>query len=326
MRRRRLLVMLAAVMTLSPMLADASPEPQKGPRPVRFITFSSDAATVATQALGFFAAEGLAVDRTETPDSTAQMRGLSQGTWDIASTGFDNVLAWSGREDAEIVAVLQPNAGQMLPMYVRPEIKDWSDLRGKRLAADAVDTAFALVLRRILLEHGLDLDRGDYELVPEGTTALRLESMRRGDTYAGIMSVNLEAQAQAAGLVRWADNREVLPDYPGGVFAVTRAWAQGHRDEIVRFIRAWLAGNRWVQQNREAAIELVMAQSGINREAAVQRLAQVSPDGAPNVAGLQSVLDLRIQFGYTLPLGADLARFHDLSYYAQAVQASGPAR
>ncbi len=71
------------------------------------------------------------------------------------------MLAWSGREGAEIIAVAHTDSGIILPLFVRPEIRSWDDLRGRRLAADAVDTAFALVLRRILLEHGLDLDRGD---------------------------------------------------------------------------------------------------------------------------------------------------------------------
>jgi ABC-type nitrate/sulfonate/bicarbonate transport system substrate-binding protein len=57
-------------------------------------------------------------------------------TYDIASTAFDNVLAWSGREGAEIVAVAQISDRTVLPVFVRPEIKSWSDLKGKKLAAD----------------------------------------------------------------------------------------------------------------------------------------------------------------------------------------------
>jgi ABC-type nitrate/sulfonate/bicarbonate transport system substrate-binding protein len=237
------LVALVALIGLSPVLAGASPASQKGLRPLRMITFTTDAATIAAQTNGYFAAEGLDVDITITPNSTVQMRGLGEGQWDVASTAFDNVLAWSGREGAEIVAIVQTATGVNLPVYVRPEIQEWSDLRGKPLAVDAVDTAFALVLRRILLAHDLDLARGDYEFVAVGGTPLRLESMARGDTFAGIMSTDLEASAQAAGLRRVADQREVLPDYPGGVFAVTRTWAQQHPDEAVRFIRAWLAGD-----------------------------------------------------------------------------------
>jgi ABC-type nitrate/sulfonate/bicarbonate transport system substrate-binding protein len=142
--------------------------------------FNVDAALTVARARELFAADGLDVELLVTPNSTDQMRGLSKGSWQIVSTAFDNVLGWSGREGAEIVAIAQVSQGIPLPVYVRPEIKSWDDLRGKKLAVDAVDTAYALVLRRIILEHGLDFDRGDYELVPLGTTGARLESMTRG--------------------------------------------------------------------------------------------------------------------------------------------------
>jgi ABC-type nitrate/sulfonate/bicarbonate transport system substrate-binding protein len=323
MARQRVLIavaILAALVALLPPLATASPEAQKGLRTIRFITFSIEPATLVAQARGFLAAEGLDLDVTITPNSTEQMRGLGQGTWDIASMGFDNVLAWSGRDGGpQIVGVIQPSTSIYLPMYVRPEIQDWNDLRGKPLAVDAVDTAFALVLRRILLAHDLDLARGDYTFVPEGTTVLRLESMARGDTHAGIMSTELEPRAQAAGLRRMADHREVLPDYPGGVFAVSRPWGQQNRDAVVRFLRAWLAASRWIDANREATIEMLMAARNTTREAATQIVDERSRDGAMNVAGLGSVLELRTLFGYPLPMGNDLARFLDDSYYRQAV-------
>jgi ABC-type nitrate/sulfonate/bicarbonate transport system substrate-binding protein len=313
-------VVLTALLAVTPLLAAASPAAQKGLRPLRLITFSVDPATLAAQARGFFAAEGVDVTITITPNSTEQMRGLGQGTWDIASTGFDNVLAWSGRDGGPpIVGVLQPTSSIYLPLYVRPEIQDWNDLRGKPLAVDAVDTAFALVLRRILLAHDLDLERGDYTLVPEGATPSRLESMMRGDTFAAILSTDLEERARAAGLRRMADHREVLPDYAPGVFAVTRPWAQQHRDELLRFLRAWLAANRWVGENRAAAIELVIASRNTSRDTAAQIVDERSPDGVMNLPGLDSVLGLRTLFGYPLPMGNDLAAFLDVSYHQQVV-------
>lgn len=285
-----------------------------------FIVFNVDAATIIARSRGLFASEGVNVEVTITPNSTEQMRGLSTGKWDLASTAFDNVLAWSGREGAEIVAVAQAAAGILLPVYVRPEIRSWDELRGKKLAVDAVDTAYALVLRRILLSHGLNFNRKDYELVPAGATGHRLESMKRGETFAGILNPPWDAQATEAGMVRLADHREVLPQYPGGVIAVSRTWAQAHRNELTCFLRAWLAGGRWAQDpaNREETLTLIAADQKLDRDAAAARLAQLPPDARLNLSGLQSVLDLRIQFGFTLPMGADLKRYYDLSFYREA--------
>ena len=227
-------------------------------RPLRLITFGADAGTVVARARGVFAGAEIALELTETPNSTVQMRGLWAGR---VRRGVDGVRQRAGlvgaRRGPAIVSVLQPNAGQMLPLYVRPEITGWADLKGKPLAADAVDTAFALVLRRILLAHDLDLDRGDYSLVAEGNTQARLASMQRGATYAGMMSTQLEAQAQAAGWCGWPTTARCCPTIRAACSPWRARWGESHRDLVVDFLRAWLEAAGWVRANRAAAIELV---------------------------------------------------------------------
>src|SRR5918992_5808487 len=212
--------------------------------------FNVDAALIVGRAKGLFAAHDLEVDVMVTANSTDQMRGLGRDSWQIVSTAFDNVLGWSGREGAEIVAIAQVAQGITLPVYVRPEIKRWEDLRGKPLAVDAVDTAYALVLRRILLAHGLEMDRGDYTFLAKGATGHRLESMNQGETFAGVLNPPWDAKADGAGMKRFADQREILPDYPGGVFAVNRQWADENRDTVVNYLAAWNEGLRWARDEK----------------------------------------------------------------------------
>ena len=302
------------------LLAAGASAQQKELREIRMNVFTVDAANVVARARGLFAAEGLDVKVTNTPNSTAQMRGLSKGSFEIVSTAFDNVLAWSGREGAGIVALAQTIDKVMLPVYVRPEIHDSSDLRGKKLAADAVDTAYALVLRRILLAHGLDLDHGDYQLVAVGATEHRLESMKRGETFAAILNRPYDAKGEEAGLVRFGDQRGVLPNYTATVLAVNRAWAEKNRDTVVAFLRAWLAGIRWVRDpaNLEETLKLVAADQKLNSKAAAERVDEGSATGMLNVPGLEAVLNLRTQFGFKLPMGSDLKPYYDLDYYRAA--------
>jgi ABC-type nitrate/sulfonate/bicarbonate transport system substrate-binding protein len=283
---------------------------------MRLNVFRIDAATVASRVHGYFAGEGLDVDVTPTPNSTEQMRGVSQGKFDVVSTAFDNVLAWSGREGAEIIAVAQISDKTVLPVFVRPEIKTWSDLKGKKLAADAVDTAFALVLRRVLLANGLDMTKGDYELVALGATGARFESMLKGETFAGILTSPFDTKALDAGLRRIGDSKEVLPNYPNTIFAVNRDWAQKNRDTLVAYLRAWLKGMSWVKDpaNREAAIKLVGSELKLNPKQAADSVDELSPTGNLNLPGLQVVLDLRNQFGFKLNKGDKLPVYYDAAY------------
>jgi ABC-type nitrate/sulfonate/bicarbonate transport system substrate-binding protein len=289
---------------------------QKELQKIRLNVFRTDAATVAAKSNGYFAGEGFDVEVTATPNSTDQMRGLSQGKFDIVSTAFDNVLAWSGREGAEIIAIAQISDKTVLPIFVRPEIQDWSDLKGKKLAADAVDTAFALVLRRVLLAHGLDMTKGDYELVALGATGARLESMTKGETYAGVLNPPFDTKALSAGMRRIGDSKEVLPDYPNTVLAVSRDWAQKNRDGLVAYLRAWLKGMAWVKDpaNRDAAIKLIGADLKLNPNQAQESVEELSTTGTLNLPGLQIVLDLRNQFAFKLPKGDKLPVYYDAAY------------
>jgi ABC-type nitrate/sulfonate/bicarbonate transport system substrate-binding protein len=300
--------------------AQLSAGQEKELRKIRLSVFRIDAGIVAAKVNGYFAAEGLEPEITETANSTNQMRGLSQGKFDVVSTAFDNVLAWSGKEGADIIAVSQIRDRTELPVFVRPEIKDWSDLKGKKLAADAVDTAFALVLRRILLAHGLDMAKGDYELVALGATGARLESMVKGETYAGILNPPFDAKALAAGMRRIGDSIEVLPDYPNTIFAVNRDWAQKNRDTLVAYLRAWLKGMAWNNDpaNREAAIKAVGAELKLNPKQAQESVEELSKTGNLNLHGLQVVLDLRNQFGFKLAKGDKLPVYYDTQYFNAA--------
>jgi ABC-type nitrate/sulfonate/bicarbonate transport system substrate-binding protein len=282
--------------------------------------FRVDAGTAVAHGRGYFAKEGLDVKATVTGSSTEQMRGLSQGKFHFVTGAFDNVLAWSGKEGAEIIAISQQTESPSLPLFVRPEMKKWEDLRGKKLAADAVDTAYALVLRRILLAHGLDFARGDYQLLGIGATPLRLESMLKGETFASILGPPVDAKASEQGMIKMADHREVLPDYPGSIIAVTRSWAESHRAEIIGFLRARIAAVAWAKDpaNREAAITVVTDELKIGRESAAERVDELPPTVGLNVAGLKNVLDLRVQFGFKLPMGNMLEKYYDESYYREA--------
>jgi len=287
-------------------------------RTLQVNVFREDPAIAIGRLKGFFAAEGLEVKVIRTANSTDQMRGLSNETFQIVSTAFDNVLGWSGREGAELIAVAQIIDSAIYPVFVRPEIKTWNDLRGKKLAVDAVDTAFALVLRRVLLDKGLDFTKGDYELIAVGNTPLRLESMKKGDTVAGVLTPPIDAQAAAAGMVILGDSKEVLPGFPNTLFATSRTWAQKERPQLVGYLKAWLASLRWMRANPDEALKLVEAEFKVNAKVANSMIQEMTMTGAINPAGLGQALQLRNQFGLTPPMGPTISRYYDTQYFDAA--------
>ena len=176
------------------------------------------------------------------------------------------------------------------------------------------------MLRRILLAHGLDLAKGDYELVAVGATGNRLESMIKGESYAGILNPPFDAKALAAGM-RWiGDSKEVLPDYPNTVLATSLEWADKNRNTLIAYLRAWLKGMSWVKDptNRETAIKTVGTELKLNPKEAQESVEELSKTGNLNLHGLQVVLDLRNQFGFKLTKGDKLPVYYDTQYFNAA--------
>src|SRR5262249_342738 len=115
---------------------------------------------------GFFARHGLAVTVEETPNSVAQMTGLSHGNYEIVMTAGDNIVAYvEGQGEAPIgpqpdfFAFMGSDSG-FLSLVTVPGIESIVDLAGRTLSVDALTTGYAFVLYDILRRNGLD--RGAY--------------------------------------------------------------------------------------------------------------------------------------------------------------------
>jgi ABC-type nitrate/sulfonate/bicarbonate transport system substrate-binding protein len=170
----------------------------------------------------------------------------------------------------------------------------------------------------VLLDKGLDFAKGDYELVAVGNTPLRLESMKKGETFAGVLTPPVDGQAAAAGMVRLGDSKEVLPGFPNTLFATSRAWAQKERPLLVGYLKAWLASLRWIRANPEEAQKLVEAEFKVNAKVAASLIQEMTATGAINPSGLEQALQLRNRFGLTPPMGPAIARYYDPQYFEAA--------
>jgi ABC-type nitrate/sulfonate/bicarbonate transport system substrate-binding protein len=284
------------------------------------ITFSPPLVLVAARLRGYFAAQGLEVEHVITQSSQQLMRGVIDGTYDIGCTNPDNWITYVMRDNADVFMFSGVNTGGERAVVVRPEIQTVEDLRGKALAVDAVDSGLVMILWQILADQGLDFRTGDPRLVPVGTTSLRLESMERGETFGAILTSPETEQALAQGYRVLGRSRDHLPHYPGPQGGTTRAWAAAHEDALVGFIRAYVAATRWAlaPEHRDEALALHMAATGATRAQAEDDYAAIQPDAAVNVAGIQTILDLRTALGFMQGPVPPIARLYDTRYWEAA--------
>ena len=295
----------------------------------------------AAEENGYFAAEGLRVRWEPAPGSIHQMVGLIDGEFQMAMTAVDNVIAYvegqgaaATRNRADLMVFLGC-ATDPRPLIARPEIGSFGDLKGARIAVDAVSTGFSFMLRRLLEDHGLGMD--DYELVPVGAIKARWDAVRSGDCAAGLLGKADAAAAVGDGYRRLQSDPDPWDTYQGGVFTADRSWAAAHREPLIGFIRAMLKAVAWVlaPENGPALPALLirhlphlsLSAAAAERAAAELQSPQsiLKPDLPVSPDGMRVVLDLRRRYGTPPARLGDADKYLDLSYYRAAVASLRPS-
>jgi ABC-type nitrate/sulfonate/bicarbonate transport system substrate-binding protein len=216
----------------------------------------------AAERQGFFEANGVRVTLTPTPSSTFQMQGLAEGRFDIAMTAFDNVVAYQeGQGEAKIpdnpdlFAFMGSDDG-FLSVMGGKGVKTFADLKGKKLAVDALTTGFAFVLRELLAKNGIAESEVTFERA--GGLVERFPGLMSGAYAATVVLTPFDLVAQAKGHVQLARAAE-LGAYLGVVGAARRSWAAKNRAALDGFRHAFRAGVQFVYENPEIAEALLVA-------------------------------------------------------------------
>ncbi len=281
----------------------------------------------AAQRNGFFAQRGLKVELEFTPSSQAQREGLAQGRFDIGHTGVDNAVALVELAKVDAIIVTGLN-GLRNELIVQPGIRSYADLRGKTVIVDAPNTAFALVLYKMLQLNGLRKE--DYAVKPIGATALRLEAMRKDRSYAASMlNVPFSVAATKEGFRSLGLATDVIGPYQDTGTMVLRAWAQANADTLVRYIQAYVAGLRWAMNpaNKAELVGLMVERLKLSPDVAARSweleadpVNGFAKDARFDLEGFKNLLRLRAELAgqwVGTPPAPDI--YFDLSYYERAL-------
>jgi len=286
----------------------------------------------AAEKQGFFAKRALDVRLHPTQNSMEQLTGLIDGKWDIAFTGFDNVVAYQEGQ-GEAAAKSEPDLfvfmggdDAFLRLVVQPDIRSYADLKGRTLAVDAMTTGFAFVLRKMLALNGIAESQVTFERA-DGTMQ-RWEAMKAGKYAGTILRTPFDLMAERAGLRVLQHASSVFHDYQGIVGAARRGWAKDNADVLARFIRAYLDALIWLfdPASRQQAAEVLRAGvPNMTPELAsdvcgvfLNPAGGFEPEARVNVAGMQQVLDLRSEYGQPQKKLTEPEKYFDPSYYKAA--------
>lgn len=296
---------------------------------VNIFNTSSNLPLLAAQAAGYFERRGLQIEIQHTPNSDAQRAGLAAGSFEIAHAAVDNAVAMVEVGAQDVVIVLGGDAG-MNEFMVRQEINTIEDLRGKVLAVDAPNTAYALVAKKILKNHGL-LENRDYTVRLAGGTGPRAAAMVADPQLAaGMINPPFSFTVRAQGLKSLGNQFKLLGPYQATGAFVLRRWAQAHAELLQNYLAAYIEGQRHVMNpaHRADMIDLLMRSFKLDSPAAAGTYealltpgAGLAPDARFNLEGFQTVLAIRAElegmWGGAAPAPQ---RYLDLSHFDRAIK------
>ena len=289
-------------------------------RPLQFV--------VADQQ-GIFAKHGLDVESINKANSDEVRSELAAGGGDLAYLALDNAVAMVELSSADAV-IVAGGEGSQNELMVQPEIKSIQDLRGKILIVDALNTAYALQMKKILRANGLETGR-DYMMKAYGATPARLVAMRVHKEYAGSMLGPPAAiTAKREGFVSLASVQKEIGPYQAAGFFALRPWANAHRDLLISFLSACIEAQRWLvdKAHQRQIVELLTTQSKLppdvasaTYDALITGPGGYQSDAQLDASGFMNVLKLRAevegQWGGHPPR---TEKYYDASYYNAALK------
>lgn len=267
---------------------------------------------------GFFAREGLRIDfhlATYAPDHN---RGMAEGRWDFTLSSADTMIARATTDGVDYVLFMQAEEGLDACLVGQPGVRSLADLRGKLLAGDPGDSNLDLIRKKILSDNGIE--EGEYSVEIIGSSPVRFEAFQAGRVAAAMLTPPWSEQALAGGATLLARAADYVPVWPLTCGWGLRSWLEGHRELIVRFIRAWVAATDWVLDpaNREELFALARSELGMSDGSVQRALQTVVPKARINPAAIDAVLALRKAMGLYPPPHSPPERFYDLSYWQTA--------
>ena len=275
-------------------------------------------------AKGIFAKHGLKVEVVFTENSRQQREGLAAGKTDVVHSALDNAIAMIEVAKHDVVIVAGGDSGTN-EFYVQPEIKSFADLRGRTIVVDAPDTAYALLAKKILAQHGLKAGT-DYTIKPIGRGSMRLKALADSKEHAGgVLNLPYSIQAEKLGLRSLGRMVDLLGPYQAGGAFVMRSWARANAATLERYLAAYVEALRWALDpaNKGEAVALLAEQLKLPRDIAERSLALIAdpafgfaPDARLSPEGFRNMLALRteVEGGTVSP-----DRYLDLGYYERAL-------
>lgn len=203
---------------------------------------------------GFFKDEGLDADIV-VMGAASSIAALTNGDIDFTLLTGTVIRAAIRGLPVRLVAGLMTSSPHVL--LARPEIKSVKELTGKKVGLAAFGDATQVLARIILARNGVDPDK-EIQFVPLGPDSGRFAGLQQKLADAVITSPPWDFEGKKIGYNILARAYEYL-NYPLSGVGVNAKSIQQNRDQVKRATRALIRASRFIRDNREEAVKVLIA-------------------------------------------------------------------
>ncbi|MFC4055487.1 ABC transporter substrate-binding protein [Actinomadura syzygii] len=221
------------------------------------VTYGSDSASTAPLWIaadeGFFAKHGLTVKVVHGTSSVGAIATVS-GAADIflgeATTSFQAV---SRNQPLEIVGALRKLSD--FKLYVRPDITNVEQLKGKKVAISAAGDSSDMATRQAFTE--LKSSTDGMTLLPTGNSSNRVAALTTGRVSATLLTEPSATKAKKAGMREMLDQTD--KPFLGSGITIANKFGKSNPNTVVAFIESLVDSIHWLQDkaNKDAAMKVI---------------------------------------------------------------------
>jgi ABC-type nitrate/sulfonate/bicarbonate transport system substrate-binding protein len=212
-------------------------------------------ATIAViQKGGFFKKYGLDVDLVYVAGSPLLTAAMVSGQVPLSFVGAPAVVASAvgGADTVLLSCAISMAYGKLFSV---PAIKNLSQLRGKKIGITRFGAIDDAILRYMLKQRANISDR-EVTFISSGGTNERLMAVMKGAIDASVMDPPQDAIAAKSGLNELVDFNKIGLYNPASCIASTKTYVRKNRDTVMRVMKGFVEGLRFLRENREFALKV----------------------------------------------------------------------
>ena len=253
---------------------------------------------------GYFSSEGLDVELIRVGGSTRMVAAMLGGSAPIIQAGASAALAATAA-GSDVVIIGATGTVSPFRLMARPEIKQPSDLKGKKAGITTFGSTSDQVLRIALKQFNLEPNK-DVAILSLGAQPEAFAALQSGAVHVVALSYPLYPKAAKMGMRELVNFGQLGVEDINGTVITTRSFIAQQRETALRFLRAFTRGMHRYRTDKEYSKKILAKYGKITDEEIVEGTWQdyaptLQKSPRPSLKAIQFLIENQFQGKKPLP-------------------------